>query len=104
MFRARIDAHIVGAWFHMVAASDAGVKSRSMRRPRSGATVSALAVDAVALNAGEGLEQLRAARGVRRDRGRVKRPMSRRRKQDHKRPFHRVNLSPVVTRLVRKPS
>ena len=32
----RIDAHMVGAWFHMVAASDAGVKLRSTRRPRSG--------------------------------------------------------------------
>ena len=39
IFPVRIDAHIVGAWFHMVAASEAGVQSRSIRRPRSGATV-----------------------------------------------------------------
>ncbi len=29
--------HIAGAWFHMVAASDDGVKFRSVSWPRSGA-------------------------------------------------------------------
>ena len=62
--RSRMAAHMAGAWFHMVAARVAGVKSRSMCAAQIGTDFAALSVDAVALDAAERLKQLRAADGI----------------------------------------
>ena len=50
--------HMAGAWFHMVAASAAGVKLRSAKRPRSGA-VPPRARSRVAHRAGKGTQRAR---------------------------------------------
>ena len=56
MFRVRIEAHIAGAWFHMVARERRGREIAIDAAAQVGRDGSAFAVDAVALNTGERLE------------------------------------------------